>query len=156
MPHSTVLFLCSGNYYRSRFAEILFNELATACGLAWRATSRGLSNEVGPWKVGPISPFALAGLEARGIDTDEQHREPIHCGADDLESATMIIALKELEHRPLMEKRFPGWVDRVEYWHIHDIDVAPPEVGLAELEQHVGHLVARLKAQAAANSSLVR
>ena len=37
----TVLFLCSGNYYRSRFAEIFFNWLAPQQGLNWRAESRG-------------------------------------------------------------------------------------------------------------------
>ena len=156
MSCSTVLFLCSGNYYRSRFAEILFNQLALSCELSWRAVSRGLSGEVGPWKVGPISPFALAGLEARGIETDESHREPLLCCEDDLSGAGLIIALKEVEHRPMVEARFPDWVQRVEFWHIHDVDVAPPEVGLAELEQHVGNLVARLKAQSLATSDLVR
>ena len=38
-----VLFLCTGNYYRSRFAEILFNQLAPTRGLNWRADSRGLA-----------------------------------------------------------------------------------------------------------------
>ena len=39
----TVLFLCTGNYYRSRFAEILFNWHATQQELNWRADSRGLA-----------------------------------------------------------------------------------------------------------------
>jgi protein-tyrosine phosphatase len=29
-----ILFLCTGNYYRSRFAEILFNSVAGKMGLA--------------------------------------------------------------------------------------------------------------------------
>jgi protein-tyrosine phosphatase len=40
---STVLFLCTGNYYHSRFAEILFNSVASRMGLPWRASSRGLA-----------------------------------------------------------------------------------------------------------------
>ena len=35
----TVLFLCTGNYYRSRFAEILFNSVASKLGLPWQASS---------------------------------------------------------------------------------------------------------------------
>jgi protein-tyrosine-phosphatase len=35
-----VLFLCTGNYYRSRFAELLFNYRARSTGLAWEASSR--------------------------------------------------------------------------------------------------------------------
>ncbi|MEJ7592066.1 MAG: low molecular weight phosphatase family protein, partial [Planctomycetaceae bacterium] len=31
----TVLFLCTGNYYRSRYAEILFNAKAEEMGLEW-------------------------------------------------------------------------------------------------------------------------
>ncbi|NEQ20686.1 MAG: hypothetical protein F6K28_15895 [Microcoleus sp. SIO2G3] len=33
------LFLCTGNYSRSRFAEHLFNALAPKYGLHWIATS---------------------------------------------------------------------------------------------------------------------
>jgi protein-tyrosine-phosphatase len=39
----TVLFLCTGNYYRSRFAEVLFNSVAGKLGLSWVASSRGLA-----------------------------------------------------------------------------------------------------------------
>jgi protein-tyrosine phosphatase len=49
----TVLFLCTGNYYRSRFAELLFNHLAAAKAAPWRAESRGLDPD--PLNIGPIS-----------------------------------------------------------------------------------------------------
>ena len=63
----TILFLCSGNYYRSRFAEHLFNARAAALGLDWQATSRGLNREFHTGNVGPISGFAVRGLWDRGI-----------------------------------------------------------------------------------------
>jgi protein-tyrosine phosphatase len=56
----------------------------------------------------------------------------------------LIVALKESEHRPLLHTRFPEWVERVEYWHIDDVDVAEPHVALTELERNVRELVARL------------
>ena len=40
----TLLFLCTGNYYRSRYAEELFNHRAAPAGLNWRAQSRGLAH----------------------------------------------------------------------------------------------------------------
>ncbi len=45
--NKTVLFLCTGNYYRSRFAEILFNSVAGNMGLPWQASSKGLALERG-------------------------------------------------------------------------------------------------------------
>ena len=38
-----LLFICTGNYYRSRFAEAVFNHHAKQRGLPWRAFSRGLA-----------------------------------------------------------------------------------------------------------------
>jgi protein-tyrosine-phosphatase len=60
---NTVLFLCTGNYYRSRFAEELFNHHADRAGLSWIAHSRGLALERGAHNVGPISQFALHALK---------------------------------------------------------------------------------------------
>ena len=51
-----VLFLCSGNYYRSRFAELFFNHLAEAEGLSYHADSAGLSPACHTHNPGPISP----------------------------------------------------------------------------------------------------
>ena len=65
--NQTVLFLCTGNYYRSRFAEELFNHKAAASGIGWKAQSRALAIERGVHNVGPLSPFALHGLTAREV-----------------------------------------------------------------------------------------
>lgn len=143
----TVLFLCTGNYYRSRFAEYLFNALAEQQGLAWRARSRALTTATGPWKVGPISHYAVDGLRARGVRLPEFVREPLLCCDDDLCSSHLTIALKEAEHRPRLRKHFPHHCDRVEYWHIHDIDVAHPEQALSELDELVRQLVDRLRTE---------
>lgn len=139
-----VLFLCSGNYYRSRFAEHLFNSLAEEHGLEWRAESRGLACDRPTGNVGPISRWALQGLERRGICIPGQPRCPILVTETDLENAGLIVAVKEAEHRRLLDERFPDWTDRVEYWQIHDVDCAEPDQALAEMERQVRTLIADL------------
>ena len=67
----TILFLCTGNYYRSRFAEVLFNSVAGKMGLPWQASSRGLALERGVNNVGPMAVSAIAALETMGIRADD-------------------------------------------------------------------------------------
>lgn len=140
----TVLFLCTGNYYRSRFAEILFNRLVQSERMDWHAESRGLAPDKGV-NVGPISKHALQGLQARGIHLGDKIRHPLPLTAADLAGADLIVALKEAEHRPMMAAQFPTWVDRVEYWHIDDLDCAGPEEALDRLEREVVFLLNRLR-----------
>src|SRR5213082_427252 len=104
-----VLFLCTGNYYRSRFAEVLFNSVAEKMGLPWRASSRGLALERGVNNVGPMAVAAVNALEARGLrGIADLARLPAQVTADDFEGADWIVALKEAEHLPLLQ-RFPAW-----------------------------------------------
>jgi len=140
----TVLFLCTGNYYRSRFAEVLFNHLARRDGLqGWSATSRGL--KIGwPGNIGPLSPHTEKRLTAMGVAFDDSRHMPMQCRACDLAEAVIVIALKEAEHRDMLARSFAGWEDRVTYWHVHDVDAAHPEQALAEIEVLVRTLVAGL------------
>lgn len=62
----------------------------------------------------------------------------------DLQSAGLVVAVKEAEHRPMLEASFPTWADRVEYWHVHDLDCALHQVALPELTGKVEELFARL------------
>jgi protein-tyrosine phosphatase len=142
----TVLFLCTGNYYRSRHAEAVFNHEARLAGLPWRADSRGLALEFGANNVGPMSRATQARLMTLGVAHEPYLRLPLRVTADDLAGAHLVVALKEAEHRPLMAERFPMWVQAVEYWMVHDLDCAGPETALPEIEHHVRELVARLAA----------
>lgn len=137
----TVLFLCTGNYYRSRFAEILFNSVAERMGLPWKAMSKGLALERGVNNVGPMALSAVKALEALGVRAAESvTRFPLPATADDFISADCIVALKQVEHLPLLQERFPDWVEKVEFWHIDD---APDVLGL--IERDVMDLVARIR-----------
>ena len=137
-----VLFLCTGNYYRSRFAERLFNALAGPARLGWQAASRGLHPS--PANIGPLSPDAASELARRGIAPEAAPRFPLQLQESDLRQADLIIALNEAEHRPLLQARFPGWEARAHYWHIPDLGEAPASRALPEAEREVRALVQRL------------
>src|SRR5580658_5914785 len=94
-----VLFLCTGNYYRSRFAEILFNSVAGKMGLPWKADSRALALERGGGNIGPMSKTAVKALETLGVRAlVETSRFPISATTDDLHKADHVVALKKKEH----------------------------------------------------------
>src|SRR5579862_5311573 len=128
----TVMFLCTGNYYRSRFAEVLFNSVAGKMGLPWKASSRGLALERGIHNVGPMAVSALKALEVMKVRaTVAVTRLPAQVTNDDFERAALIVALKHAEHLPLLQERFPAWVEKVEFWHVDDV---PEALGPIERE----------------------
>jgi protein-tyrosine phosphatase len=140
---ANVLFICTGNYYRSRFAEAWFNHRASQAGLGWRAFSRGFHID---WNPDDISHHTVKALRKRGVHDRHVGSPKQTLTRPDLEKAAMIIALKEAEHRPLMRERFPDWEDRITYWSVHDLDVTGPEEALPVIEQQVNQLLAALSA----------
>ena len=138
----TVLFLCTGNYYRSRFAEIYFNWLAAQRQSPWQADSRGLALD--PNNMGPLSSHTRQILARMKIPVPEPLRMPCDVALRDFQKADLIVAVKEAEHRLLMTRRFPDWADRIEYWHVHDLDCATSDEALPQLERHVVALIERL------------
>ena len=140
-----VLFICTGNYYRSRFAEALFNTTALALRLPWCATSRGTDiRGAGRWNEGPISIYARQALEARGITFGSDPRMPAQLVTQDFARADLVVAVCEPEHRPHLERDFPAQAASVEYWSVQDLAVTPAEDALTALERHVLALVTRL------------
>jgi protein-tyrosine phosphatase len=136
----TVLFLCTGNYYRSRFAEVLFNSVAAKMGLPWQAASRGLALERGVNNVGPMATTAVKALEALGVHAQASvTRFPAQVLVEDFEAADRVVALKQAEHFPLLQERYPAWAEKVEFWQVDD---APEALDL--IEREVMSLVARL------------
>ena len=146
-----VLFLCTGNYYRSRYAEALFNHEAARRGLAWRAFSRGLAIHLAP--PDGLSPHTTRRLRERAIPMERTGPDPVQVDGPDFRRATLIVALKETEHRPLLALLHPAWENRIEYWEISDLDRATPEAALAAIEAHVTALLARLEQAEVAGSA---
>lgn len=138
-----LLFLCTGNYYRSRFAELWFNHRAKREGLDWRAASRGLGL-VPERNSGCISQFTRLRLAERGVGLEEPVRFPEASTLEDFRRAARIIAMKRAEHEPLLRARFPDEHLRVEYWHIDDVDCELPDSALEKLELQVERLILEL------------
>ena len=109
-------------------------------GCRGRRHPGGLALERGVNNVGPMATSAIKALEAMGIRAgDDFARLPVQVTTDDLEQADRIVALKQAEHLPLLQERFPAWAEKVEFWHVDD---APEVLGL--IEQEVMGLVARI------------
>ncbi len=138
-----ILFICTGNYYRSRFAELFFNAQAARLNLNWKADSRGI--EPSSYNIGPIYPFVLTRLEMLGIPVNMKPRNPIRLNKSDLESADLLIALNEKEHLPLIEQGFPNWKDKILYWNIPDLNLMGHEEALSQIEKNVTALIQQLR-----------
>lgn len=136
----SILFLCTGNYFRSRFAEVLFVAVAKKMGLPWSASSRALALERGVNNVGPMAMAAIKALEAMGVrDAERCGHLPCQVTMDELAGADVIIALKHAEHLPLLQERFPAFAEQVEFWHVDDAPDALPII-----ESKINDLLARL------------
>ena len=140
-----LLFVCSGNFYRSRFAEAVFNFHAARLDAPCRAFSRGLATHLVAG-AGDLSPHTREALGSRGIPLHHTGPAPVPLSRADLDRALRVIALKEEEHRPLMRTQFPDWEHRVDYWTIHDIDAATPADALPGLERRVLELLQEIRA----------
>jgi|LakMenEpi03Aug12_release.lakeMendotaPanAssembly.Ray.scaffolds.fasta_scaffold926919_2 protein-tyrosine phosphatase len=139
-----VLFLCTGNYYRSRFAELLFNDQAGQRGLAWVADSRALALELGVNNVGPISRYTVEGLQARGVTFAATHRFPQQVSEADLQEAALVIALDRTEHQRYVEERLPAWREQILYWEVADLHLLTADDALARIEAQVATLLDHL------------
>lgn len=102
-----VLFLCTGNNYRSRYAEEVFNHLATCESVPWRV-SRGAAERGSPNNIGAVSQFALDALGAKKIVPKSAMRQPQSCSLANFREADLVIALKEAEHRAIIGAAIPG------------------------------------------------
>jgi protein-tyrosine phosphatase len=138
---SLVLFVCTGNFYRSRFAEAVFNHHAELKKLNWKAFSRGLAIH---WAEGYLSPFTADALAVRQIDLRHTGAARMQLTEHDLETAQRRIALDKDEHHSMMWNQFPQWADRIEYWNVADLGFQTAELALPAIESKVLSLIEEL------------
>jgi len=144
MISKRVLFICTGNYYRSRFAEAVFNHHAERIGSCWRAFSRGLAIHMAP-DFPLLSEHTSAALAMRGIDLHHTGRVRVQLSEADLLASDFIVALKEAEHRPMFIQQFPSWTERVRFWKVSDLDEAQASEALPAIERLVEALLDELR-----------
>jgi protein-tyrosine phosphatase len=141
-----LLFLCTGNYYRSRFCEEYFNHQAPRHGLAWRADSRGLAPDIAVFgNPGPLSPHTYQALNALGVIFEVPLRDPCSARPDDFVRADRIIALSRREHQPMVERFFPAYGAAVEYWEVGDLPLVSPSEALRAMTRAVHELIDALR-----------
>lgn len=142
-PQHFVLFLCSGNYYRSRYAEWRFlTRVAPNSG--WSAVSRGL--QLSPGNVGLVASEVIARYRELGIPFPAPLRPPVQFTPEEVLRADRIVALNEEEHRPLVERLMPEAAGKVVYWHVPDIEFLPANQALPLIEREVDDLIRTLDA----------
>lgn len=140
-----ILFLCTGNYYRSRFAEELFNHLARGRQLDWRADSAGL--EVEKWRSfnpGTMSVHTVEMLEAMDIMPVSRNRPERAFDPAEIEQVGRCIALSESEHRPMVERMHPELLERIEFWRVEDLHLETADNALPLIVKEVEALVESL------------
>ncbi len=137
-----ILFLCTGNYYRSRFCEEYFNHGAGLRGLAWRADSRGLAPDVTVFRnPGPLSPKTLEALRDRGVALDGDLRYPLAAHSADLAQADRPIALSRREHEPMVESFFPADGRAIEYWEVGEVGIESPASAIEKMVELTDQLL---------------
>ena len=97
-----LIFVCTGNYYRSRLAELLFNHYASPLGLRWHAESRGLMVS---GRIRGLADEAHLCAEAHGLENISA-RNPLPLLVDDLAEAGLVVLMNRAEHEPMMERDF--------------------------------------------------
>jgi protein-tyrosine phosphatase len=133
-----VLFICTGNYYRSRFAEAVFNHHAEQRQIPWTAFSRGLAIHLAE---GYLSTYTTEALNTRQIHLRHTGLARASLSEKDLLESSYRIAMDRSEHLQMMLEQFPRWADQIDYWDVSDIQFRSFSDALPEIELKVMQLL---------------
>jgi protein-tyrosine phosphatase len=139
--HRQVLFICTGNFYRSRFAEAVFNYHAERRRIPWTAFSRGLAIHLAE---GYLSTFTSEALSIRQIELRHTGSGRVRLSEDDFLKSNYRIAMDRSEHLLMMRNQFPVWADQIDYWDVSDLPYRSSVDALPEIELKVMQLLEKL------------
>lgn len=129
-PAATVLFVCEHGSAKSVVAAALFNRIAAARGLPFRAISRGTVPDAG------MAPAAVEGLRGDGLKPDDP--APSKLEQADLDAAVRVVTFCALP--PGLQARSP-----VELWEVPPVSTeyaASREAMLIRIERLLHELAA--------------
>ena len=135
-----VLFVCTGNYYRSRFAAIYFNFLMDKKQSLLKATSRGLRIQ-NPKNIGPLSPLVIDYLQLLQIPIPSAIPPKKQLVEADLLNHPYVILMDREEHLPMMEEKFPHFTETVTFWSFPDVYITSHGIILPNIKAKVDQLV---------------
>lgn len=145
---SHILFLCTGNYFRSRFCEEWFNYCVRIRNHQdlLEAKSAGLGVQPGNGNIGPMAVEAMAALSARGLVLDQALLHlPHQLSEAELIEANCVVAVDAEAHRPMIQAQFPAWESRIHFWDVKDLGECDVGVDpITQLQHRVEELVDRL------------
>ena len=95
-----ILFVCTANIFRSRFAEEAFNFLVVEERIPAKAFSAGL--KVGEYHVRKIHRPALEQLEKLNIKPKRPNELSVHINEVQLSKYDKLICMDEAEHKPMI------------------------------------------------------
>ena len=139
-----VLFLSDDNQCCGRFCEELFNHRAVEGGLRWEAISRALQpTTAGKW-IYPMSPIAIDFLRRRRVRPRNGLRPPLGVTNLDFQVSSVVVALDERAHRPIVEAAWRPYADWLRYWQGGILDVRLPADTFLQLDERIGELIEQL------------
>jgi len=140
-----VCFVCTGNFYRSRFAEEYFEHRARIMGISAQASSRGLLDPVAITRnKGPLSPLTRDELDRLGVPAPDVERFPVSLVPEDVARADLVVYMDAAQHAPMVEARQDITAEGARFWDIRDFDLEPSETALGRTRERVDALLDEL------------
>lgn len=135
-----ILFVCTGNYYRSKFCENLWQHLLERFDKEGEVSSSGLKPELALlWKdaFGPVSPFTVKALKVMGVKLSDN--SSLHLlNQNEIYDCDKIVFINKEEHMPLLkESGLTVPVEKIICWENEDVDEEFPMESIFSMTENV-------------------